>query len=195
MTLHTTYPWEAPATGPAAAQATQMEMCVPTLETPRLSLRPMRLTDFSTFHAILSSDRAIYMEGPFDRDEAWAEFTQCVSGWMLRGVGYFAIVKADTGAVLGFVGLGMEFGDQEHELGYFLTEDAEGFGYATEAAEAVRDFGLGQMELPSLVSYIDLPNTQSAAVAERLGAKRDAQAEAMFSDPVQVWRHQLEAYA
>ena len=63
------------------------------------------------------------------------------------------------------------------------------------AAEAVRDFGLGQMELPSLVSYIDLPNTQSAAVAERLGAKRDAQAEAMFAEPVQVWRHQLEAYA
>ena len=114
---------------------------------------------------------------------------------MLRGVGYFAIVKGDTGSVLGFVGLGMEFGDQEHELGYFLTEEAEGYGYATEAAEAVRDFGLGQLELPSLVSYIDLPNTQSAAVAERLGAKRDEQAEAMFAEPVQVWRHQLEAYA
>ena len=155
----------------------------------------MGRSDFSTFAAILSSERAVFMDGPIDREEAWAEFTQCVSGWMLRGVGYFAIVKGDTGAILGFVGLGMEFGDQEHELGYFLTEDAEGFGYATEAAEAVRDFGLGQMELPSLVSYIDLPNTQAAAVAERLGAKRDANAEAMFDEPVQVWRHQLEAYA
>ncbi len=195
MTLHTTYPWEAPATGPAATLATQLEMCVPMLETPRLSLRPMRLTDFDSFSAILSSERAVYMDGPFEREEAWSEFTQCVSGWMLRGVGFFTILKRDTGTILGFVGLGMEFGDQEHELGYFLTPEAEGKGYATEAAEAVRDFGLGQLELPSLVSYVDLPNTQSAAVAERLGAKRDAQAEAMFPEPVQVWRHQLEAYA
>ncbi len=87
MTLPTTYPWEAPATGSAAALATRVEMCVPTLETPRLTLRPIRLTDFPTFHAIFSSDRAAFMDGPFDRDEAWAEFTQCVSGWMLRGVG------------------------------------------------------------------------------------------------------------
>ncbi len=195
MTLHTTYPWEAPASGAAAALALQLEMCVPTLETARLSLRPIRLTDFDTFFAILSSERAVFMEGPFDRDEAWSEFTQCVSGWMLRGVGYFTVLKRDTGAILGFVGLGMEFGDQEHELGYFLTEEAEGKGYATEAAEAVRDFGLGQQELPSLVSYVDLPNTQSAAVADRLGAKRDAQAETKFAEPVQVWRHQLEAYA
>ncbi|WP_295177096.1 GNAT family N-acetyltransferase [Shimia sp.] len=195
MNTHTTYPWEAPASGAAAALALQLEMCVPTLETARLSLRPIRLTDFDTFFAILSSERAVFMEGPFDRDEAWSEFTQCVSGWMLRGVGYFTILKRDTGAILGFVGLGMEFGDQEHELGYFLTEEAEGKGYATEAAEAVRDFGLGQQELPSLVSYVDLPNTQSAAVADRLGSKRDAQAEAKFAEPVQVWRHQLEAYA
>ncbi|WP_294226389.1 GNAT family N-acetyltransferase [uncultured Shimia sp.] len=194
MTLSTTYPWEAPATRTAAAMATQMEMCVPILETPRLTLRPIRLTDFDTFHAILCSDRAAYMDGPFDRDEAWSEFTQCVSGWMLRGVGYFAIVKRDTGAVLGFVGLGMEFGDQEHELGYFLAEEAEGKGYATEAAEAVRDFGLGQQELLSLVSYIDPANTSAAAVAERLGATRDTQSEELFAEPVQVWRHQLEAY-
>ncbi|SMP27130.1 GNAT family N-acetyltransferase [Shimia sagamensis] len=195
MTLHTTYPWEAPATGTAAAMATQMEMCVPTLETPRLTLRSIRLTDFETFYGILSSERAAYMDGPFDRDEAWFEFTQCVSGWMLRGVGYFAIVKRDTGAILGFVGLGMEFGDQEHELGYFLTEEAEGNGYATDAAEAVRDFGLGQQGLLSLVSYVDPANTSAAAVAERLGAKRDTQSEELFAEPVQIWRHKLEAYA
>jgi RimJ/RimL family protein N-acetyltransferase len=172
-----------------------MDMCVPPLETARLTLRPIRLTDFDCFFAILSSDRAVFMDGPFDREEAWSEFTQCVSGWMLRGVGYFAIVKRDTGAVLGFVGLGMEFGDREHELGYFLTAEAENKGYATEAAEAVRDFGLGQQELLSLVSDIDPANTSAAAVAERLGAMRDTQSEELFAEPVQVWRHELEAYA
>lgn len=175
--------------------ATQMEMCVPTLETARLTLRAVRLTDFDTFFAILSSERAVYMDGPFERDEAWLEFAHCAAGWLLRGAGYFTAELRQTGEIVGFVGMGMEFGDQEHELGFFLTETAEGKGYATEAAEAVRDFALGFQEVPSLVSYIDPPNTASAAVAERLGATRDSDAENLFEEPVQVWRHKLEAYA
>ncbi|MFY0617355.1 GNAT family N-acetyltransferase [Shimia sp.] len=195
MTPHTAYPWEAPASGAAAALATQLVMSVPTLETARLTLRAIQLSDFDTFADILMSQRALYMDGPFDRETAWSEFTQCASGWMLRGAGYFTILLRDTGAVVGFVGMGMEYGDQEHELGYFLTAEAEGKGYATEAAEAVRDYALGHQEVPSLVSYIDPPNTSSAAVAARLGATRDTLSEAAFDTPVQVWRHQLEAYA
>ncbi len=195
MTARTAYPWEAPATGPAAALATQMEMLVPVLETARLTLRAVRISDFDAFYAILSSERAIYMDGPFDREEAWMEFAQCAGGWLLRGAGYFTILSRQTGDILGFVGMGMEFGDQEHELGFFLVAEAEGKGYATEAAEAVRDFALGHQEIPSLVSYVDPPNTASSAVAERLGATRDTESEALFEEPVYVWRHKLEAYA
>ena len=172
-----------------------MDTLVPTLKTKRLILRPIRLTDFDVFADILMSDRAKYMDGPYDREAAWSAFTQCAGGWILRGAGYFAIQSRCSEDVLGFVGMGMEFGDQEHELGYFLCADAEGQGIATEAIAAVRDFALGAHELPSLVSYIDPAHSASSAVASRIGAARDQSAEARFDDPVLVWRHKLEGQA
>lgn len=202
MTAPVAYPWEAPATGSAAALSARLAADLPRLETARLVLRAPRIGDFETYADILMSDRAKHMDGPFDRQSAWLDFSQYVAGWLLRGAGMWAIEDRAGGQVLGFVSIGMEFGDREHELGYLLTEAAEGRGLATEAAEAARDFALGPQALPSLVSYVDPDNAASARVAERLCAQRDLQAEAGFDEPVLVFRHLpgdedggMEAYA
>jgi len=124
-----------------------------------------------------------------DREGAWLDFTQCIAGWLLRGHGMFTITEKQNGDVLGFVLILMEFGDREPELGWFLTEAAEGHGYAFEAAGAVRDWGLDTLGLDRLVSYVDPPNARSIRLAERLGAWRDATAEAEFDVPLRVYRH------
>lgn len=189
MTVQAAYPWEAPASGAAAALARRVSSPVPRIETARLVLRAPRLEDFPAYAAILMSDRARGMGGPFSRRDAWLDFTQYVAGWQLRGAGLWTAELRASGGIAGFFSAAMEYGDQEHELGYLLAVGSEGQGLAAEAIAAVRGFAFSMLELPSLVSYVDPGNNRSARTAERSGARRDSAAEAAFDVPVLVFRH------
>ncbi|TNC46801.1 GNAT family N-acetyltransferase [Rubellimicrobium rubrum] len=181
-----------PQPGPAADLAEKLCALVPALETERLRLRAPTLADFPAWAEILCSPRSVHMDGPYTRDEAFTEFAATVGSWLLRGHGPWTIESRASGEVLGFVCLNMEPSDQEPELGYFLREGAEGHGFAAEATFAARAQGWA-LGLPSLVSYIDPPNARSVALAERLGARRDRQAEAALagtgSEGALVYRH------
>ncbi|MCB1351041.1 MAG: GNAT family N-acetyltransferase [Maritimibacter sp.] len=207
MTPQTAYPWELPPSGTPALFAATLRGALPRLETARLVLRAPEICDFAIYRDIMMSDRALHMGGPLDRRAAWLDFTQVVATWCLRGHGLFAIEAKDTGETLGFTLIGFEHGDREPEFGWFLTEAAEGKGYAYEAAKAVRDWGLDTLGLTALVSYIDPPNTRSVRLAERLGGWLDPVASAVVSadqgEEVVVYRHWppadsdggMEAYA
>lgn len=189
MTQAQAYPWEAPVSETAAAMARSFREFVPALQTERLVLRAPRLEDFPTYAEILMTSPAEAMGGPFDREAALLDFSQYVAGWLLRGIGLWAVERRSDEALIGFVLVGMEHGDLEPELGYLFTEASQGQGYATEATRAARDFALQDLELPVLVSYVSQANLPSQALAQRLGAWRDSQAEAGFQDDVTVWRH------
>ena len=100
--------------------------------------------------------------------------------------------KTEGGPALGFICLNLEPGDQEPELGFFVTEAAEGQGLTAEAATAVRDWARAQ-GLASLVSYVDPENHRSVRLATRLGAARDGRAEAAYAGTpdqgIAVFRH------
>ena len=181
--------WEKPLGGPAAVLVAALAAAVPHLTTERLILRAPRVTDFEAYAAIFMSDRSIYMDGPYDREGAWADFTQAVAGWLLRGIGLWTIERRSDGAVLGFGFFWQEYGDPEPEIGWALIAEAEGQGYATEAAQAMVPHALRQFGPGGFVSYIDPPNHASARIAERLGAQRDPQAEAAYGDGCHIWRH------
>lgn len=189
MPATATYPHEAAPHGASAALAASLRALLPRIETARLILRAPEITDFAVFDAIFESPRAVYMGGPFDRAGAWDEFTECVSGWLLRGHGAWAITRKDSGETIGFTLIHMEYGDREPELGWYLSETAEGQGFAFEAANAARAHALDTLALPALVSYIDPPNRRSIRLAENLGAWRDDVAAADFDDDVLVYRH------
>lgn len=207
MNLVPAYPWEAAPTGVAAARAAELTAMLPRLETTRLVLRAPMIGDFETYREILMSQRAVHMDGPLDRRGAWLDFAQVIATWILRGHGLFVIEARATGETLGFTLIGFEHGDREPELGWFLTQAAEGHGFAFEAAQALRDWALATLDLPGLVSYIDPPNTRSIRLAERLGGWLDERASADVSaaqgGDVLVYRHWpsadtdggMEAYA
>ncbi len=202
MTTGTAYPWETATGGPAADFAARLRDMLPRIETARLVLRAPELGDFATYADVMCGPRAEYMEGPMSREDAYLDFTCTVAGWLLRGHGLWTITARDGGAVLGFVLVNMEPGDQEPELGFFLTEAAEGRGFASEAAVAARDHALNALALPRLVSYVAHDNTRSARLLERLGAFRDTVAEDGVAQACRVYRHApaggdggMEAYA
>lgn len=188
----TPLPHEIPPTGASAALAHHLRALVPELETPRTRLRAMRIEDFPAWAEILCSERARWMDGPYGRDDAFVEFEATAGAWLLRGHGGWTVADRGTDEALGFVCLNMEPSDRETELGFFFRAASEGRGLALEAAAAARDWAWAQ-GLPSLVSYVDPGNARSAALAQRLGAGRDAAAEAEFAgtpdEGVAVFRH------
>lgn len=181
--------WRSPPEGPAAAIAAAVAAAVPVMDTARLRLRAPRMEDFTAYEAVFTSDRARLIGGGFDAEGAYGDFCQAVAGWMLRGAGMWTITARDDAATpLGWVYLWAEYGDREPELGWVLTPEAEGRGYAREAAEAVLPHAEALYGRGGVVSYIDACNDRSIRLAERLGARRDPAAE----DPggeLLVYRH------
>ncbi|WP_146584971.1 GNAT family N-acetyltransferase [Puniceibacterium confluentis] len=174
--------------GPASRQAARMGGHIPSFDTRRLQIRAPRIYDFASYAEIFCSDRAVHMGGPLTRKAAWSEFTQYVALWLLHGHGLWTI-DAQTQPSAGFVLLGMEYDDPEPELGLFLTAEAEGQGYATEAAEAVRAYAFDTLKWDSVVSYVAPDNTRCSALMQRLKAFRDSTAESEIQDGTQVYRH------
>jgi RimJ/RimL family protein N-acetyltransferase len=176
-------PWTSPLTPGMATQATALCATIPALRTERLTLRAPRLDDFAAYAAIVCTDRGVHIGGPFTKEEAWDDFCRMTVNWLLRGHGNW-IMETRAGERVGFVSIGFEPGDAEPELGWFLTVDAEGHGYATEAAIAVRNHAFSVLGMERLVSYIDPQNPASRRVAERLGARLEGEL-----DGSQVWLH------
>jgi RimJ/RimL family protein N-acetyltransferase len=182
----------APA-GPAAAIAAAVAATVPVIETARLRLRAPHISDYPAYQAVFTSDRAQYLGGSFTEEEAFADFCQGIAGWMLRGAGMWTLTLLGEDLPLGWIYLWQEKGDPEPEIGWILTADAEGHGYASEAARAVLPHAVALFGVGGFVSYIDAQNAASARLALRLGAMRDAAAEKIVAElgetGLHVYRH------
>ncbi len=159
-------------TGIPSAVAANVAAQIPTLMSDAVLLRAPKVEDFPLYADVLCTSRGQYMGGPLSRDDAWWDFVQLASGWMLHGHGGWTIENVDSGEALGFVILGLEPGDAQIELGFLVSEDNEGLGIAYEAAQMARAFAFETLKLSELASYIHKDNARSIALAERLGASR-----------------------
>ena len=161
---------------------------IPILETERLILRCPTIDDWPLYSQLMTSHRSVHMGGPYSKEVAWGWFCHDIAQWQLMGHGGLMIEDRITGDCLGQVGINSGPLFPEHELGWFLYSPAEGKGFAFEAAMAFRNWAFEVRKLKTLVSYIDPLNTRSSALAERLGARLDA--DALRPDPADlVYRH------
>lgn len=187
--------WDRPVADPALAA--RLAALVPPIVTERLVLRLPRLSDWPALRPIWESDRAVHIGGPFDPDTAWRDFCPFVASWLLNGYGARTVERRADGAVLGLMTLGVEQDDPDPEFGWLFLAEAEGQGYASEAARAMLPEALCLFGPGGVVSCIDPQNLRSIAIARKLGARRDpaaeAEVEALGEGPMQVWRHPGEA--
>jgi RimJ/RimL family protein N-acetyltransferase len=169
---------------------------IPTIETARLTLRPMAAGDFPTYAALMGSARARHMGGPFEQRAAWGLFCHDVAGWSLFGMGALMADRRESGETVGQVGINNGPLFPESELGWMLYDGYEGQGYATEAAAALRDWAFDARGVATLVSYVDPGNGASIRVARRLGGVPDASAPRQPGDEGDlVFRHTRGGHA
>ena len=142
---------------------------IPTLRTERLTLRAPRWEDFEAYATFRTSPRSATTGGPFTRAEAFQQFCALLDHWPVRGFGRWMVADAETDRPQGVVGLYYPEDWPEPEVSWSLFYEAEGKGYAYEAALAAREYAYGTLGWPSVVSLIDPANTRSVALARRLG--------------------------
>lgn len=161
----------------------------PVIETERLRLRQPDARDLPAFTAHYGSERSRFTGGPVSRAQAWRSFASVIGHWTLRGFGLWTVTRRGCEDALGLVGCLEPEGWPEREIAWSLYERAEGQGFATEAALAVRSFAFGTLGWPTAVSYIDDANTRSLAVARRLGCRIDPGAAVPEGFTCRVHRH------
>jgi RimJ/RimL family protein N-acetyltransferase len=169
----------------------------PTLLTPRLILTPPKADEFEDFAALLGDPRVMEMlGGAQERAMAWRTFAQTAGVWALYGFGFFGVRARGTGAFVGRIGCHRPEGWPGTEVGWGLTFDAQGKGYATEAASACMDFAVDGLGWTEVVHCIDSANTASQAVARRLGSRvlRTADLPAPSAKTVDVWGQTAEEW-
>lgn len=160
--------------------------------TERLILRQWRQTDFepfARFHA--DPEHSRYVGGPMGRPMSWRYFAGVIGHWVLRGFGFWAVEEKDSKRLIGGVGLWYPEGWPEPELAYWLTPDAQGKGYATEAGLKALETAHEVMRLETLVSYIHPRNDASIQLAERLGAVFEGTIEFLDRGVHRVYRYSL----
>ncbi len=93
--------------------------------------------------------------------------------WSLVGHGALMMEDRESGVGLGQIGINAGPLFPERELGWFVYEQAEGKGYAFEAAHAMRDWAFEVAQMSTLVSYISPQNWRSCRLAKALGGALD----------------------
>src|SRR5262249_6845437 len=88
-----------------------------------------------------------------------------------HGFGLFRVERRDDGASVGMCGLIRRDGLDDVDIGFAFLESARGQGYASEAARAVLDYGLGELGLERIVAITNVDNHASSRVLEKLGMR------------------------
>ena len=85
-----------------------------------------------------------------------------------------AITLPGTAQLIGSCGIRRKPGnDWEADIGYELSPDFWGQGYATESARAMVNFGFHELRLHRISSWCIADNTASVRVLERLGFRQE----------------------
>jgi ribosomal-protein-alanine N-acetyltransferase len=148
------------------------------LETERLLLRQWLPEDLEPF-AAASADPEVMRHFPSTHSRAQSDALarDFADGIEERGWGFWAVEVRDGPRFIGFVGLGEPHFEAHFtpavEVGWRLSREHWGHGYATEAARSAVDFGFRELDLIEIVAMTIPDNLRSRRVMERLGMTRD----------------------
>lgn len=153
----------------------------PVLRTPRLILRPHRMSDAADWLRIEQDPRVrdgLHWPVRDERQmmERLRARTLHTRLWQVDD--FLALAIERDGVVIGDVSMHLRDaapGSRTVEMGWLLRSQHGGRGYATEAAQSFLGFAFHTLEVRWVSAVIDVGNERSIALARRLGFVRVAQ--------------------
>ena len=146
------------------------------LLTERLRLRPMEPRDRDAFVAMnLDPEVMHFFAERYTAEKSDEHIARYQIQLARDGFSFLTLEHRKTGQYLGLVGMQImtivipNLPQPAVEIGWRLTREAHGQGYATEAAQALLNHGFCTLRLPGVVAIIATGNTASQRVAHKLG--------------------------
>jgi len=151
---------------------------LPILETPRLRLRPLEISDTSPIQKAASAreiaDTMISLQHPYSAGEAERYVARQQAEQKAGRAVTFTIEQKAEGWFCGLVEV--RDIDREHsqgELSFWLAVEAWGRGYMSEVVQAVVRYGFEDLGLNRIYAYHMLRNPASGRVLEKNGFQQE----------------------
>ncbi|MEU6556359.1 GNAT family protein [Streptomyces sp. NPDC046915] len=151
-----------------------------TIATERLVLRlfaPGDIDDRYSYQSLPEVAHYLYRP-PLTREGCAESIAARADGtaWQADGdVLLLAVCRADEPGVVGEVVLTLKSAHaRQAEIGWIFNPRCAGRGYATEAARALVSLAFNQLGVHRVFARLDVLNTASVRVCERLGMRREA---------------------
>ena len=145
----------------------------PTLETPRLYLRPPTPEDFAGYCEFHQDQVTMKHLGGIVADPVtWRVMRTVAGAWALDGFHMFSVLSKATNEWIGRVGPLHPHGWPDQEIGWGLISRFCGKGLAHEAATACMDYAFDRLGWLHVVHTIAPDNLESQALAKRLGSAK-----------------------
>ncbi len=146
---------------------------MPTLYTPRLSLRPMHPIDAEDMYDYAHREDVTkyLLWAPHASVSYTKDYLKYIQNRYALGDFYdWAIIDRESRRMIGTCGFTkIDAANNFAEIGYVLNPDFHGRGYATEAAKRVMEFGFAELALHRIEARFMQGNEASLRVMERLG--------------------------
>lgn len=166
------------------------------VETARFRLRTWTPDDIEPFMAHLNTPNVTrWLGGVQDAASVQAVFDRLVASQVEHGYTFWAAERLADSELIGYCGLKRVDAEDapmigDVEIGWRLREDAWGYGYAREAAEAVLTLAFNHFALDHVVAMTVPQNAASWGLMQRIGMLRARQLDFTFKrlDP-ELQRH------
>lgn len=150
------------------------------IETERLRLRRFEIADLDGLADIQSRPevaRFLYWE-PRGREEAEASLASLIAADEIAGEEQsisLAVEPREGGPLLGYVSIWLRsLAHRQAEIGFVFHPDAQGRGYASEAARELLALAFERLGAHRVYGRTDARNHGSAALMRRLGMREEA---------------------
>ena len=149
---------------------------LPTLESPRLRLRPYRQDDARAIYALYSDPVVTrYWSFPaWTRREQASDYLAARMALETPAVYAWALAERECDRLIGTTTLFSLSGPHKRaEIGYSLLPARQGQGLATEALRTVLEHAFGPLGLERIEADVDPRNEPSWRLLEKLGFRRE----------------------
>ena len=148
---------------------------MPTVETERLIMRPMRQSDREDMYQYARREDVteFLLWSPHPSPSYTADYLRYIESRYRLGDFYdWAVVEKESGRMIGTCGFtAIDAANRSAEIGYVLNPDYHGRGYGTEAARRVVRFGFEILSLHRVEARFMKGNEASLHVMDKLGMR------------------------
>ncbi len=147
-------------------------------ETPCLKYRITNPSDFEAPHKCLNTqemaDSISFITYPYSEEEAKKWVLRADQSFRSSKEWLFSVLLKDIGVYIGSINL-HRTNESDAEMGYWLSTDYRGQGFASEMATGAVNFGFNNLGFKKIFATTSLQNIASQKILEKSGFTKTAQ--------------------